>query len=144
MFKFIFGYYVAVGKLYIVCIFTLKQNISPLYIFFPFPFILHLLHIRCGFFLWGQKYLFKWPTYINLRTYSVRNPQPLGQIDVGIICIQFDRPTRLPAAGRYVTIWSIMCTVRLESETSGTWIPGRHKQNMFMPYCTDFPCFSVR
>ena len=28
-----------------------------------------------------------------------RNSQLLGQMDVGTVCIQFDRPTRLPAAG---------------------------------------------
>ena len=37
--------------------------------------------------------------YINLRTYSAGNSQLLGQKDVGTVCIQFDRPTRLPAAG---------------------------------------------
>ena len=37
--------------------------------------------------------------HINLRTYSAGNSQLLGQIDVGTVCIQFDRPTRLPAAG---------------------------------------------
>ena len=39
------------------------------------------------------------PDPINLRTYSARNPQLLRQIDVGTVCIQFDRPTRLLAAG---------------------------------------------
>ena len=37
--------------------------------------------------------------HINLRPYSARNAQQLGQIDVSTVSILFDRPTRLPVAG---------------------------------------------
>ena len=51
---------------------------------------------------------------------------------------------RYSARCRYVTTWTNMCTVRLESEISGTWNPGWHKQKSFMSYWPDLPCFSVR
>ena len=82
--------------------------------------------------------------HVKLRTHPARNSQLLGQIDICRHSMYlFDRPTSLPVA-RTCTTWTNMCTVRLESEISGTWNPGRHKQKSFISNCTKFSSFPVR
>ena len=49
--------------------------------------------------------------HVKLRTHPARNSQLLGQIDVGTVCILFDRPICLPESG---TCTTNICTVQLE------------------------------
>ena len=74
------------------------EGSSPETPLFPGEIAVHRSILNC--YLFKLEYIFNpKPLHINLRTYSAGNSQLLGQIDVGTVCIQFDRPTRLPAAG---------------------------------------------
>ena len=65
------------------------------------------------------------------------------QIDVGTDNILFPHSTSLPVVGTCKT-WTNMCTVRLESEISGTWNPSRHKQKSYISYCTNLSLWDDR